>query len=284
MDGTIFSLRYEGEGISEGLEPLAFIEVTRGFAEFITSVTEGVHGDQTPTTLKIHRLSEGSLVLEILQRLGEVTIADMLAIGASVSTEMRLALELLKHLRGSGPKETSPGPGGVTVVNNQGNVAVFNNSTVNLVLKGDAGGSVARMLYPVTSGQASRVALAVNRETVACVEQDDAPYMVSVADEKTLLDSQSEIWLTVTKPVLEGTANWTFTDGRRSFAAPIKDPDFLESVEQGQFRFGNGDRLLVHLRATQTQRGDKLRTQYEITKVQRHEPRIRSEQMRLAGI
>jgi hypothetical protein len=284
LEETIFSLRYEGDGISEGLEPTAFADAMRGFAEFITTVTESIHGDQAQTTLKVHRLSEGSLILQILQRLSEVTVGDMLAIGASISNEVKLAIELLKHLRGQPPKSVSEEKGGsVAVTNNQGSVAVFNHSTVNIVLNSDVGGSVERFVRPIALGQASSVAVGVDREAVANVGKDDVPFMVSVSKEKTLLENENDVWLTVTKAVLEGTANWTFTDGRRPFIAPVKDADFLQEVQEGRIRFGNGDRLLVRLKSTQTQRGDKLRAQYEISTVLRHEPRRGGDQIKLAG-
>jgi hypothetical protein len=285
LEETIFSLRYEGEGISEGLEPSAFADATRGFAEFIISVTEVIHGDQIATTLKVHRLSQGSLVLEILQRVGSLTVSDMLAIGASVSNEIKLAVELLKHLRGQPPKAVTPeAAGSVVVTNNYGDIAVFNNSTVNVVLNNDVGGSIARFVRPIASGQAKSVAVAVDRRPVATVEKEDVPFMVSVSNEKMLLENETETWLTVTKAVLEGSANWSFTDGRRPFTAPVNDTEFLKSVQEGRLRFGNGDRLLVRLKSTQSQRGERLRAQYEITSVLRHEARRGGGQMKIAGI
>lgn len=73
--------------------------------------------------------------------------------------------------------------------------------------------------------------------------------MVSVATDKALLEYECEIWLTAMKGVLEGEAKWTFSDGRRPFAAPVLDPTFLERVKAGSERFGRGDSLLVRLKA-----------------------------------
>lgn len=272
MEERIFSLRYDGAGISEGLEPAAFSEALRGFTEFITTITEHQYGDAGQTTLKVHRLSQGSLVLDVLQRLGDLTLNDMIAATASVSTEIRQAIDLLKHLRGQPPKsQERVSDNRVAVQNNSGNIAVFNNSTVNLVVNGDIGGSIERFAKPVQSGEASGFSLALDAEAVAQVSRSEAGSMVSVAQDKALLESESELWLTATKVVLEGEANWTFSDGRRPFSAPVNDPDFLAGVNTGRERFGNGDRLLVRLKARQTQRGSKLRTQYEVVKVIRHE-------------
>lgn len=95
--------------------------------------------------------------------------------------------------------------------------------------------------------------------------------MVSVATDKALLENESEIWLTATKVVLEGEAKWNFSDGRRPFTASVLAPTFLERVKAGSERFGKGDSLLVRLKAKQSRRGARLRTQYEVTEVLRHE-------------
>ncbi|WP_265516004.1 hypothetical protein [Nitratireductor luteus] len=274
MTENIFSLRYEGTGISEGLEPSAFAETVRGFAEFVTTVSESVYGEGDDTKLKVHRLTQGSLLLELWQSVSDMTVNDLLAIGASVATEMQMAIDLLKHLRGQPPKVVSNvSDGGVSVENNSGNIAVFNQSTVNLVINGDIGSSVERFTKPVSDGLSSGFALEMNTGPVASVSSQDAPSMVSVAQDKELLESESEIWLTATKVVLQGEAKWTFSDGRRPFAAPVVDPEFLASVSSGRERFGSGDRLLVRLKAKQSQRGTRLRTQYEVIKVLKHEPK-----------
>lgn len=272
MEENVFSIRYEGEGISEGLEPTAFAEALRGFAEFITTVTETLYGTSEGTTLKIHRLSQGSLLLEMLQRLGEVTVNDMLAATVSISAEINHAIELLKHLRGQPPKSVDIAPDNrVAVQNNNGNIAFFSHSTVHMVVSGDLGGSIERFTKPVTEGQASGFAIEVNSEPATQVSRADAESMVSVAADKELLESESEIWLTATKVVLQGDAKWTFSDGRRPITAPVMDPNFLERVGTGHQRFGNGDRLLVRLKTKQFQRGTRLRTQYEVTQVLKHE-------------
>jgi hypothetical protein len=269
---NIFRLRYEGQGISEGLEPAAFAEAVRGFAEFVTTISGSVYGEDGGTTLKVHRLTQGSLLLELLQNVGDMTVNDMIAISVSVASEMGQAIELLKHLRGQPPKSIgSTSDARVSVQNNSGTVAVFNHSTVNVVINGDIGGSVERFTKPISEGLASGLALEVNSDSIAKVSHHDVPSMVSVARDKELLESESEIWLTATKVVLRGEAKWTFSDGRRPFAAPVLDPEFLASVDSGQERFGNGDRLLVRLKAKQFQRGTRLRTQYEVTKVLKHE-------------
>lgn len=272
MEETIFSVRYEGPGISEGLEPIAFAEAVRGFAEFISAITESQYGAADDVTLKVHRLTEGSLVLQILQHIGEVSINDLLAVSATVGTEIKFAIDLLKHLRGEPPASTHRAlDSRVAVENNQGVIQTFNNSTVNLVMIGDLGGSIERVAKPISQGHATGFAVEVNSVPVAQVSREEVASMVSVAADTALLESDTEIWLTAMKVVLEGEAKWTFSDGRRPFTAPVLDPTFLESVKAGHERFGNGDRLLVRLRAKQSQRGNRLRTQYEVTHVLKHE-------------
>jgi alkylated DNA nucleotide flippase Atl1 len=54
-------------------------------------------------TLKGYRLAQGRLVLELLQHVGDVTVNDMIAATASVGSEIKQAIELLRHLGGKPP-------------------------------------------------------------------------------------------------------------------------------------------------------------------------------------
>ena len=76
MEETIFGAALRGGVISEGLEPAAFAEALRGFAEFITTFTEWKYGESGNVTLKVHRLAQGSLILELLQHVGDATDAS----------------------------------------------------------------------------------------------------------------------------------------------------------------------------------------------------------------
>lgn len=179
-----FTLRYEGERISEGLEPHLFVEALRGFADFITTITESVYGSHADTTLKLHRLSEGSLVIEILQHLGEATVSDIVAVAASVRSEVEAVLKLLQHLRGSPPNRMERAEDNrVAVQNNSGQVIYFHRSTVNLVLQSDVGASVERFSRPITEGAAKELEVRLNDEPAGTVQENDADSMVSVAPE-----------------------------------------------------------------------------------------------------
>lgn len=275
----IYRLRYEGESISEGLDPVMFAEALKGLTEFLTRVSDSIYGDSEPSTLKVHRLSEGSLILEVVQKLGEASANDLLAISASVSIEINQIFTLLKHLRGTPPKSiTKTENRQISVENNHGNIMMFENSTVHLVLNGDIGSSVDKFTQPVVNGKATGYVLEVDQEPSATVESKDAKSMVSVASEQHLLESENEMWLSIQKVVLEGNSKWAFSDGKRTFSATIEDQQFLEKVKDGKERFGNGDRLLVRMKTDQYQRGINLQTRYEILEVLDHQRRTESVQ------
>jgi hypothetical protein len=271
MEENVFSLRYEGKDISEGLEPIAFSEAMRGFADFITTVTQYRYGDTDGVLLKVHRLSEGSLVLQLLQQIGDIKVNDLIGAALSITTEVHQAIELLKHLRGHPPAKLVPSSDNrVAVENNSGTMMVFNHSAVHLVINNDLGATAERFSRPVSQGQAASLQVEVNSEKVATVTSGEVGSMVSVTAPQDLLENETELWVTTAKVVLQGEAKWTFTDGRRPFNAQVADPAFLAGVISGRERFGNGDRLRVRMRTKQVQKGTRLHTQYEITKVLEH--------------
>lgn len=83
---------------------------------------------------------------------------------------------------------------------------------------------------------------------------------------------ESEMFVVIHTPALAG-GKWKFTDGQSSFFAEILDRDFLRQVDLHEARFGKDDKLLVHLRTTQTIDAEgTLKSQHEILKVVQHQP------------
>lgn len=64
---------------------------------------------------------------------------------------------------------------------------------------------------------------------------------------------------------------WRVSDGGRTLYVAIKDKEFERSVQQGAEVFRKGDILRVTLQNTQWLESGRLRTEYAISKVHRHE-------------
>ena len=86
-------------------------------------------------------------------------------------------------------------------------------------------------------------------------------------EEKSLLQSEREAIVEVTRPSFENKLKWSLSDGSSSFQADMEDKGFLEKIERKEISFTKGDLLKVKLLTKQTQITGGLRTENVIIEV-----------------
>lgn len=118
---------------------------------------------------------------------------------------------------------------------------------------------------------------ATRRQPKVVIEKGDLPAYELIAPEETLLDQETEMVLQIVR-LLFAEGKWRFSDGTKTFSAPIEDQEFLDRIEAGE-PFRKGDLFRCRVRLVQYQRDGKLQTEYHIVKVLEHIPR--GVQMRL---
>lgn len=120
--------------------------------------------------------------------------------------------------------------------------------------------------------------------TVEVAEADLPAYAVPELDEVPLLDRETEmVVLVISTGGVQGS-RWTLSDGERTFSAAVEDPSLADRVRAGVRQLGPvraGDMLRCRMQMVQARRGDGLRTDYAILRVDEHIPR--QEQLKITG-
>lgn len=277
-------LHYEGARLDErqGMDPHVVAECIDAFADFLVLLLQEDGAEDPEAIIKVRALRAGSLDIEFLVDLAAIANTVLGSIsGHSLIDLIKSVFALLKFLGGEPPRSIKQAAdGGVLVENNSGQVNVFNQSSVHLVVNGTAGQSAEQFVKQPLRHDADRVEVRFEDDVIGFADRSEAASFSSISEGVQLGEFVSEQHVTIQTVVLEGDGLWRFGTGRQSFRATIEDESFLRSVRSGRERFGRGDILKVRLRSKQEKVRNRLRTTHVIERVISHE-RVRNMQQRL---
>jgi len=104
------------------------------------------------------------------------------------------------------------------------------------------------------------------------VSDNEAGYFVAPSEHEGETTSETEARVVIVSPSFNAGNKWRVSDGARTLYVAIQDEAFERSVQRGTEAFRKGDTLHVTLETTQWLEDGKLRAEYAIAKVHRHEP------------
>lgn len=242
-----------------------------GARQFLYLISRELNGIEARTDVRIKSYKEGSDLFDFVVQAAALSAP---VIGQSVAylELLKSCFELLRHLSGKQPKSIKYAEGGsVYVENNSGEVNVFNQPTINLIM--NSGISKAAELIvkePLERGRKALKIVVDGREAVS-IKRNEAEKFAEIPRGDVLREHTFETYLTVRTVVLEGQGAWRFSDGARIVLAKIEDERFLARVRQSEERFGHGDILRVRLRTVQRKESGKLKSEYFIEEVLVHQ-------------
>ncbi|WP_282847213.1 hypothetical protein [Microbacterium oxydans] len=135
--------------------------------------------------------------------------------------------------------------------------AVFSNGKVMTGLE--------KVVEPLREGAIDSLALTVDGATET-VRHDEREGFSSKYREELLADSTTPMILELVDVNFK-TSVWRVSDGDATYSVDIEDADFLDAVEDGTIRFGNGDSLRADVRTIQRRVNVNLRSERTVVKV-----------------
>lgn len=192
-----------------------------------------------------------------------ISITD--AIKRAVMGAIAIAARITK--RGGKPVEIGPSddntqvrikyPDGTTFEADNMAWAVFANGKVMAGLE--------KVVEPLSQGAIDSLALTAGGQTET-VSYDERDGFSPKYREELLADSTTPMILELVD-INFRTSTWRVSDGDATYSVEIEDQDFLDNVESGNIRFGNGDSLRVDLRTVQRRVNVNLRSERSVVKV-----------------
>ena len=253
---TEFTLRYEGN--FKYLDVFPFVAFLGGLCKAIKECAFTLHPEHD-LLIAVKETQTGSFYVNLAflglaghNFFSSVNIVDM----TKNTLEFFVAyLELLKHLKGSPPKDTIEKKDGIEVINQHGeasivNQTVFNIYTNNLTIRQDVqkGFSAIESSY-----QIDKLSIESTGKRLFTAERKDFPFLsktVIKETEKERIELTTAI-IHLIKPSFEKGLKWMVAYQHNKINVEILDHDFMEKVQQGEIKFGKGDALEVEMEIKQ---------------------------------
>jgi len=155
-------------------------------------------------------------------------------------------------------------PNGVVMTFPAGSLALIDQPEIQIPLEG--------LVAPMAREGIDSLRIESNGEVLAEVESDDRDAFepAGPSQREVLLDTTSEIYLTIRTVAFDSRLAWRFSDNALNFAAKITDPDFNARVD-GHEAFAKGDTLRCLLRIVQSREmSGAIFSEYEVVRVLDH--------------
>jgi hypothetical protein len=292
---SAFGVVYDGPAVDTGqmavrdLAP-ALLALGDLFAE--ASVL--VHPQGKPVGLSIKATTEGSFVIHLVLEAEHawdhfVDLFSSNSVTALVNlTEVVIGsmglFQLIRMLRGRQIKEQleAPTAGHIELTLDDGETLEIPARVLDLYKSLDARKNAQQVVAPLAGHGIDRIEFTNRDEVTVSMDKADAPaFQVHDVESIPLSEEQLQMFVSISSVAFTDGNKWRLNDGERTFFAAIEDEDFLKRVNDGSEFFRKGDMLRAHIRLVQSQGEDGLHTEYAVTEVIEHIPRM--VQLRIEG-
>lgn len=268
MESYTFTVKYD-DGSKEKHEIDAYVlsDAIKGFADFSTSLMLS-EGSVSSAKSVVSAIRPGCVEVDFFVRsifaLGEIGFS-----GLQYVESVKSVISLFKALEGKPPNNVSSvGDGNLLIGTNNGNITINQNIYNNFVNSPAVGDGCDKFIRKPLKSGLENVSIISEGEEVSSIGKAQADSFQRIDFREHLHEYESTVWLRIIKPVLDGSAKWTFDNGNGApIAAEIEDTEFLLDVKNGVHRFGNGDYLQVEMRSIQKRKGKNLASENIIEKV-----------------
>jgi len=268
-------LRYAGPTVDDGRMDVYDVAANMtAFSEYVVVAAHAVYGDQVEVRAEVTAFTHGSFGTDLLFHLAGAGAAIWSVspdLGGLLTT-VKESLGLFRFLKGEPPAAvTHVDHRTAHVTNNNGQFTVVQIESLTVALDPKAGIAAEQFVGKALSrAGVDCVAISSSVDELVAVERGEAHFFKRLSADQTVTDAVVEMALTIEMPGFREGLKWRFSDGDRTFAATVDDPEFLARVDAGE-AFRKGDTLLCDVRVVQTQAvGGGLTVDRTIIRVRRH--------------
>ena len=190
-------------------------------------------------------------------------------------------LQVIKWLRGRPIRRISMDHAKPIIYTDQDELAV-ELQVINLLRDYELRKALELTLQPLDGVQVTTFAVGTDTDVVETVSSGEREWFIAPPPEAVDL-GETEYQKTVQIERIEFSEDnkWRFFDGTASFFATITDAEFLNRIAANEAAFTKGDTLSVIIIQHQRIEGDKLKSEYRISKILEHRKAMRQVQLPL---
>lgn len=212
------------------------------------------------------------LILDWVIKNPEGAAALGVVAGAGINKIITGFVSLYKWARGKDVVVDQKNGESVTLVNEEGQVNIFNNSIFNMYVNKSSRSEAEKLTRPLD-------VLGMEGITLSAMGDDDGlSDIVTISREErrfflhgergNIRDDEDVFTLEIVYPSLDGKgANWKLFDGDAEYNVTIEDDAFLERVKKREILLGSGDMIEVRMRVVQKRPNKKLITERTVLEV-----------------
>jgi hypothetical protein len=275
---TQVALGYTGPAVDSGHMDVYEASANMiAFSEFVVAAAKATYGESVVANAQVAGFAKGSFVTDLVFELSgmaatvfsQIPAKDLIGSPKALIETIRGAIDLWRHLKGSPPKKVDHHTNHVSVENNNGNIFIVTESSLNLVFNAKATGAAEQFIGKALRDGIDAVEINTKEAPVSRISQAESGYFVDVVPSEIVTDQTLKMVLMLEAAMFKDGNKWRFSDGQQSFFANIEDKAFLARVDGGE-RFGKGDLLTAQVRISQEQAGMKLTAERTVVKVIEH--------------
>ncbi len=264
-------IKFEGGAVKEHAIPVSsFIETLSGLEKLSCKTIEKYYEKKTRVDVKVTSLRPGSFIFDLILSYAEPIRATVENVNL-ISETIISVINLGKFLMGKKAVEQKACEGDLNqtaITNCNGQVQVFNNSTINIWSDGSVRSALNKTTSSLDKDGFDSIRVQSGTKT-SFVNKNERPYFYDNQHE-ILNENESNIILEITELSLSGSnKKWRFFDGDIEFYAVIEDETFLTDVKNKAYSFTNGTQLDVILRTVQKKNNSRITTERSIIEVKK---------------
>lgn len=287
IEDKLVKIKFDGQ--THQVNAQVFISTLVNFSEVVKEVNREL-GSNKNIEIKIVAAAEGSfdahLVLQAVDGAQQILTANNVNLLSGIVTIIGGVYHFRKWLSRRTIKDVVPQGDSVKITDIKGDSIVIHGNVYNTYNNNQIVNDAVSNSFASLQDDPSITALEISDESEVLfrAEQDEFDELatkVIIEDEnnKKVITAAS---LTINKVVFEGTnRKWEFIYQGNRIPANISDVNFYKQIDEGE-SFAKGDQLQVDLEITQSYDESLkayLNKSYTVTKVNKHIPRDRPEQL-----
>ena len=293
-------IAYSGSALDKGIMDInTLAPALMSLGQLIASANMAIGGENKIRVLMNHdSINQGSFDITLLldvsfaeqmkllvgaaQNSGIADLMNVLGWGGTAGGICSGIFQLIQMVKGRDIKNVSTKSDNIVEIHLSDNETILTTSnTLKVYMDIDSRKYVEGVIKPIQYEGISNFEIRDpknlnNKDAYVSINKKEVAYFKAPSLDDSLKEisdaPEVEITVRITSPTFAEGQKWKLTDGNNTFWATIEDQEFLNKVNYGELRFGNGDLIRIRYKNKQYLKGDKLSSEYIVTKVLSFKP------------
>lgn len=233
-------------------------DTIKSFVNIIEEAKNEISED-TSAQLQVEAFRDGSFIIDfnaLFEILTHPKTSDFVTVATGIITAVIGVFKLASHLKGKKPIDVEEKTNEeLKIKNSDGNIILIDKSVYNIYAQPKVSQTISKVFDNLNSDNSRDSITVESKYDSITIDRMDFNVLSNLVElDKINLEnrefiSRIDTLLEIKKVDLSGKSKWDFYYNK-VISASIEDEDFVQKVENSEYRFGSKDKLKVRLRET----------------------------------